>query len=157
MKKSILFFACLALVLCSCSSTKNVSYTEFTTVDTQPRLCAIPLVADLNVIGPRIAYSETVYVDFGKMNDFEIKNLIKELKDAALAHAIKAHKADVLASPQVSIESKAKSQLVVNVIGYPAVYKNFRSATPEDGWFIPEAAPVVKEEEAPLFGKKLKK
>ncbi len=159
MKKLPLFYACLALSLCSCTSLQTVAYSEYATVDPQASMYAVPLVADLEVSDTRITYQETVYTDLSNLSQPAAQNLLNNLKNSVLLHAIKAHNADVLVLSQVEAENQGLTQVVVKVTGYPAVYKNFRNATKDDEWFIPVQAPVKQDASASapkglkLFGK----
>jgi hypothetical protein len=116
---------------------------------------AVPVVADLNVSETRIKYTETVSVNLSKLNQLEVNNLLKDLKDAALAHALKAHNADVFVQPQISAENKGQTQIIIEIVGYPAVYKNFRSATPNDDWIINVTRENQQEDASKVQGLKL--
>lgn len=99
-------------------------------VEPQHQVVTVPIVADLEVLSTeKITYSET----FTKAN----LNNIESYKYVVLAHAIKQYNADLIigAIYDVNYNSKGRT-LEVIVTGFPAKYKEFRKATPEDQWFL---------------------
>lgn len=156
MKKSILFCGLVALV-CSCSAPKatTYSYSEYKSVNPSTAVYAVPTMADLVVTGEKITYGERINKNITTLTDAEVEALASSEKETVIANACKANNADVIVAPNVSITTDASHNLVIVVTGYPAVYKNFRTATPADTLFInsttaPAAAAPVKNAIDPL-------
>lgn len=156
MKKSILFLGIVALV-CSCSAPKatSYSYSEYKAVHPSPSVYAVPTMADLVVSGEKITYGERISKDITQLTDAEVEALASREKETVIANACRTNNADVIVAPNVSITTDASNNLVIVVTGYPAVYKNFRTATPTDTVFInsttaPAAATPVKKAFNPL-------
>lgn len=85
-----------------------------------PGVMHTPVMADLIVKEEKV---EATTESGGKTMD--------ELKQEALQSAITKSNADVLVEPRYSTETK-NGRTSVTVKGFPANYKNFRSATPSD-------------------------
>ena len=137
MKKIILFFS-TATLICSCSVPKatSYSYSEYKTAMPSPAVYAVPTMADLVVSSEKITYGERINQNITTLTDAEVEALASREKETIIANALKANNADVLVAPNVSIETDANKNLVIIVTGYPAVYKNFRSATAADTLFM---------------------
>jgi hypothetical protein len=84
------------------------------------------------------------------LTDAEVEALASREKETVIANAVKANNADVLVAPVVNITTDANNNLVIVVTGYPAVYKNFRTATAADSIFMKNVQPVVKQEKKTL-------
>ncbi|MBO7457867.1 MAG: hypothetical protein J6T80_01260 [Paludibacteraceae bacterium] len=158
MKKTILLCSFAALVLCSCSSIQTVSYSEYRTVEPTQSMHAIPLVADLQVSDTRMSYTEKVIIKDKKPSEQKIAGMIAEIKSTVLSHAIKYFNTEVMVAPIIDIQKEGTNALVVIVTGYPATYKNIRSATKDDSWFVTigepkEEAPAPDNKKFKLFGK----
>ena len=159
MKKLTFFCALVALLFSSCSSVKTISYSETRSVEPTQTIFAVPLVADLQISGTRIEYSENVSVNIEEMNASEVKSFIENLKNSVLARAIKKYNADVMAAPLFEFHNEGGKCIMITLTGYPATYKNFRSANKDDSWFIHVEAPAQKGTEGipsrkfKLFGK----
>jgi hypothetical protein len=151
MKKSILFLGVVALV-CSCSTPKatSYSYSEYQTITPAPSVHAIPVMAELEVSSERITYAERINKNIKTLTDAEVEALASREKETVIANAVKANNADVLVAPVVNITTDANNNLVIVVTGYPAVYKNFRTATAADSIFMKNVQPVVKQEKKTL-------
>lgn len=80
----------------------------------------IPVVADLDV---KPKDSATL--------SFSANGNMADMKNEVVALLLNNHKADVLVSPSYDIETLG-NRTTVTVYGYPATYKNFRSAKPSD-------------------------
>ena len=148
MKKQTLFFAAMALVFCSCSVQKSVStlsYSEYRTDE----LNIVPLVAELNISGKRIEYSEKISVDFEELSPKEAKNLVEELKGNVLYHAIKKYNADIMVTPLTNVIKEGNGTLIITITGYPATYKNIRNATKDDTWFVEVGKPAQSNDQQP--------
>ena len=157
--KKILFF-CLMAFACSCSAPKatSYSYSEYKTITPAPSVHAIPVMAELEVSSERITYAERINKNIKTLTDAEVENLASREKETVIANAAKTNNADVLVAPLVNITTDVNNNLVIIVTGYPAVYKNFRSATATDSIFMnaKNAEPVEKKSLNPfdLFKKK---
>ena len=151
--KKILFF-CLVAVVCSCSAPKatSYSYSEYKTMFPAPSIYAVPVMAELEVSSERITYAERINKNIKTLTDAEVENLASREKETVIANAAKTNNADVLVAPLVNITTDVNNNLVIIVTGYPAVYKNFRSATAADSIFMnaKNAEPVEKKSLNPL-------
>jgi hypothetical protein len=139
LKKCFLYAGLVLSVALTACSSKTYSYSEFRTTQPAQSVHAVPVVADLEVSQERITYSERLGVKVSDLSDAELKNLVETEKQVVMSNAMKAHKADVLVAPLVDILTDGNNQLVLTITAYPAKYKNYRSATKEDTWFIPVA------------------
>lgn len=149
MRKLLGLCAGMALILCSCSTVKTITYTESRTLEPTSSIHAVPLIADLQVSETRISYAENVSADLSSLSEAEARRLTDELKATVLANAVKKHNADVLVLPVVEVQGNGLTQMTITVTGYPAVYKNFRNASKDDLWFIEVAKPIQVETVAP--------
>lgn len=121
MKKIIVASAIVAIALSSCTSLRQTASTRDVTAPV-----AAAALADFEVSSEKITYT---YVPTRKVRKSGLTNCI----NAAISEALKANgNADVLIETQQAIvqrtgifAGKIKS---VTVTGYPAKYKNFRSA-----------------------------
>lgn len=147
MKKSILFLAVVALV-CSCSVPKasTYSYSEYQTITPAPTVHAIPVMAELEVSSERITYAERINQNIKLLTNAEVEALASRERETVIANAVKANNADVLVAPVVNITTDANNNLVIVVNGYPASYKNFRTATAADSIFMKNTQAVEKKE-----------
>ena len=147
MKKSFLFLGIVALV-CSCSVPKatGYSYSEYQTITPTPSVHAIPVMAELEVSSERITYAERINQNIKLLTDAEVEALASRERETVIANAVKANNADVLVAPVVNITTDANNYLVIVVNGYPASYKNFRTATAADSIFMKNTQSVEKKE-----------
>ncbi|MBO4634277.1 MAG: hypothetical protein J5669_02770 [Bacteroidales bacterium] len=137
MKKVVLV---LALVLVSLAgfaqkrtTSVEVDYMEASARYLEPAqsVIAIPLVADLKVLGGQITYTEKeAFKDYPVTED--LVSLMPNFKKIALCRAARHYKADMIIGATVDIVTNADGRLEITIIGYPAVYSNFRNATAED-------------------------
>ena len=151
--KKILFF-CLMALACSCSAPKatSYSYAEYKTMSLAPSVYTLPMIAELQVSGERITYAERINKNIQTLTDAEVEILASREKETVIANAAKTNSADVLVAPLVNITTDVNNNLVIVVTGYPAVYKNFRTATAADSIFMnaKNAEPVEKKSLNPL-------
>lgn len=126
----------LSVVMTACSVKKTYSYSEYRIEQPTQSVYAVPVVADLEVAQERISYSERLGVKVSDLSDSELQSLVEKEKSLVMNNAMKAHSADVLVAPLVDIQTDMNNQLIITVSAYPAKYKNYRSATKEDEWFI---------------------
>lgn len=121
-KYSLLFLIALTLSLGAC---KMTSQTTVTTDVEGPTVIQKPVVADLEVKEERISGTATA----------KGSTPLGEMKQMAISDALTKAKADVLVEPRYEV-TKSFSKITVNVTGYPATYKNFRSMEAQDTIFI---------------------
>ncbi|MBO4340735.1 MAG: hypothetical protein J5835_04850 [Bacteroidales bacterium] len=160
MHKKLIFLATLSLcffgVLASAQTTTtgiSVSKFEATSVECQPKMMTIPLVANLVVTKQTsVTFSSkgTISVPrrYNTQTDAayleEIRNTINyritELKAKALFEFAEQENADVIVSPVYSVTTESSNASVINVVikikGFPAKYTNIRSVTPEDNILV---------------------
>ena len=140
MKKIIFFFGAVVLI-CSCSVPKatSYSYSEYKTISPSQSVYTVPVIADLDVAKESITYAERINKNITTMTDAEVEALASREKEVVVANAAKANKADVIVAPTINITTDVNKNLVIVVTGYPAKYKNFRSATEADKWIVESA------------------
>jgi hypothetical protein len=100
------------------------------TTDINGGVISTPVLADLNVTGPKV----TGMADYSGAT-----NSVGYVKGLAVADALKNSNADVLVEPSFDIKITPElfvADIKVTVTGYPATYKNFRSATAADSTII---------------------
>lgn len=138
MKTKLFLFALLAALLSSCAAKKATNYTavEYRTIEPTQAVYTAPLIADLKVSETRISYAERINVKVNSKTDAEIQAIAEKEKQVVINNAVKSNNADVLVAPIVEIQTDANMYLVISVTGYPASYKNYRNATPEDSWIL---------------------
>ena len=140
MKKFIFFFGAAALI-CSCSAPKatSYSYSEYKTISPSQSVYTVPVIADLDVAKESITYAERINKNITTMTDAEVEALASREKEVVVANAAKANNADVIVAPTINITTDVNKNLVIVVTGYPAKYKNFRTATEADKWIVESA------------------
>lgn len=99
-----------------------------------------PVMADLEVSDQKVTHTEKDAFAAIKITETVINNMA-EFKKIALSRAAKAHNADVLIGTIVEVSTNNK-RLVITVSGYPAFYRNFRSATINDTELVKAALSV---------------
>jgi len=133
MKKVI--FLVGAVVVCamffsSCSSTKVSSFTmaPYRNV-TGIGVVNVPTLADLEVSQEKVFETLPIKVEAvdGMISGATIENSINK----AISELLLKKNADVLVQPIIKTEVKGRT-INVEVSGYPATYKNFRSMTTKD-------------------------
>jgi len=111
------------LLLSSCATVSKVE-TAKTLEIYGPGVIQNPVIADLDVQDKKVRGTAT-----GPRSSAEwVRNM-------ALVNAIKAANADVLVAPVYEMET-VRRQTTVTVTGFPATYKDFRSATVADSSLI---------------------
>ncbi len=141
--KKLFYFSAVLLVLSttSCSLFKGSSSdTTYIHKEAQIRVSepgvttlTTPLVADIEVVSQKriepFVYNSTVKAADCKGN----VKLVEQEKTFAIAAACMKYNADILVGQLISVDTDARTGcLVVTVVGYPAIYKNFRNATEKD-------------------------
>lgn len=135
MKKLLLIFLLTALLAYSCTTVRE-GYTARET-DIITSVIQIPVVVDLIVDSVKVVgVSESSLKNFSDISD---------MKNMALADAIIKAGCDVIISPVYETKI-SKTAVTVNVTGYPAKYRNFRSITSDD-------IPLIDAEKARILGK----
>lgn len=87
-----------------------------------------PMIADLEVIGGSVSYTETEAFKNYEVTE-ELIPLVPGFKRIALSRAARAHKADVIIGAMVDVITNEDGRLEITITGYPARYTNFRNAT----------------------------
>lgn len=139
--KKVLFFILAALTFVGCAAPKatSYSYAEYRTISPSQCVFTAPVYADLDVNPTRISYAERIEKDITKMTEAEVEKMVSSEKETVIANAVRANKADVLVAPIISVQTDVHHFVVIVVEGYPAVYKNFRSATEQDSWVLEQS------------------
>lgn len=111
----------------------SVDYMESSARYLEPsqNIMTTPMIADLQVIGGSISYTETEAFKNYEVTEALI-SLIPGFKSIALSRAARAHKADVIIGAMVDVITNEKGRLEITITGYPARYTNFRNATNDD-------------------------
>ena len=113
--KKIIFSASLAAALTIASCSSVVKDNTLKAVQLQPKVQGVDMVAELEVADKKVigkAYGKAVFKDY--------------LEKEAIAEALKKVDADVLVGASFFYEYVNNKELTVNVVGYPAKYKNFK-------------------------------
>ena len=147
MKKSIILIAATA-VMASCSvqpmpqTIISYDYQESSVRILEPEQAMLlsPVMADLEVSNKKVVHTERDAFANIEIAPDVIKN-ISEFKKIALSRAAKAHNADVLVGTIIDVVTK-NQRLEITVSGYPAYYRNFRSATMADTELVKAALSV---------------
>ena len=133
MKKVFLAVIAIATTLVSCSTVSTtIDYMESSARILEPEhnMILTPLIADLDIVGEKISYTEKEMFA-GLEVSYELLQNLPELKKIALSRAAKAHNADIIVAPSIDIVTK-NNRLEVTVTGFPAKYAKFRNANEQD-------------------------
>lgn len=111
----------------------TVDYMESSarSLDPTQTVMTTPMIADLEVIGGQISYTETETFKNLEVTESLIK-LVPTFKKIALCHAARAYKADMIIGAMVDVVTNKDHRLEITITGYPARYVNFRNATDSD-------------------------
>ena len=123
-KQMFLLLACGALAFSSCSTMRQ-STSSSVAIDAS--VYQYPTVADLDVrpkVEKTVEWSWYLF-KFGRPS-LELR------KSNLMADVVKENGADVLLEPQMRYTKRPFGRRTLTVTGFPAVFKNFRMATPED-------------------------
>ena len=101
-----------------------------------------PMIADLEVVGGSISYTETEAFKNYEVTE-ELIQLVPGFKRIALSREARAHKADVIIGAMVEVITNENGRLEITITGYPARYTNFRNATSEDMDLVKKGQTVV--------------
>ena len=154
MKKILLSAALITLVVAQSFAKppqQQVDLTKETTVsvltyfeasarnlETTANAINLPIIAEIQVMQKRIMYTETdafkntSVTEVVRHNGNNMKNAMAEYKRIALAKAANANNADLIFGATFMVETTADNHFAITVTGYPAVYKNFHTATAKD-------------------------
>lgn len=122
---------CLAAALCGLLSTTSCSTlrkSSSTALPIESSVRQYPTVVDLEVKGEKISKK----VEWGFVPFNLGQPSLSNRKQNLVADAIKEQEADILLEPQITYTKVSFGQRTLTVTGYPATFKNFRKATPED-------------------------
>lgn len=122
--KNILFFL-ISLLLISCSASMRTNTSKGTDIQNFGVIQKL-VIADLDVKETKITGSATSI-----LTTSITKQSLQDVKNMALADALKKANADILIEPIFDI-AMAGNKIAVSVTGYPATYKNFRPITEDD-------------------------
>ena len=111
----------------------------------------LPLVAEIQVMPQKIVYVETeafkkkTVTEVIRQYGEKLKTVgLAEYKRLALANAANAYNADMIVGATFVIETTDDNHFSVKVTGYPAVYKNFHTATPKDAELLKLMEPYMQ-------------
>lgn len=135
----------VAALLTSCTmqqSTTSYAYQESSVRILEPEQSMLlsPVMADLEVSEHKVSHIEKeAFADI--IITPQVITNISEFKKIALSRAAKVHNADVLVGTIIDVVTK-NNRLEITVSGYPAFYRNFRSATAADAELVRAALSV---------------
>ncbi len=121
----------VALILSSCAVTNTTHMAK--TLDIKSEVIQMPTVVELDVSKQREASDVFKWTNCAFSSQKRIG--VKEKTNEAIAQILDKTNADVLLEPKVSIDRRIgafSSKYTLSVSGYPARYKDFRTATIED-------------------------
>lgn len=142
--------AILTAILAACtiasaqSRTDRVEYQESSARNLEPQQSVMitPMIADLQLISDKIAYTETEAFAKYPVSQAIVK-LVPEFKKIALSRAARAYKADAIVGATIDVITNAEGFLEITISGYPAKYVNFRNARLEDVELVAKAKAVT--------------
>ncbi len=113
--------------------TEKVEYQESSarTLEPEHQMLLTPHVADLEVSAKRVVYTEVDAFANIPLTPEVLKG-ISGFKKIALSKAVHAHNADVMVGTTIDVITNSKGCLEITITGYPAYYRNFRTATMSD-------------------------
>lgn len=155
MKKILVITALLAACAVAAAQTKaGVDYKESSARNIEPvhSVMILPLIADLEVIGSRISFTETEAFSQYSVTP-ELVKYVPDFKKVALSRAAKAHGADAIIGATVDVITNSSGRLEITITGYPAVYRNFRNATLEEINIVQSGMAVMSGRESDVLTK----
>jgi len=120
--RNIILLSVIAVGMSSCSTIRR---STVSTADVFTTVVQYPTVADLDVMNK---VEKTMTWTF---NPLKLENLAQN-KTNLQADLLREVNADVLLEPQFIYTKVPYGERTLTVTGYPAKFKNFRKATPED-------------------------
>lgn len=120
-KKVLILMSFALLILSSCTPQVFKGFQGYKSITGTENLLYTPTIADLEVKPDKIEGISELNLTNGVVGNVE------NLKENAVSDALRKSKADVMIEPRYEIINSS-SKTTVNVIGYAAYYKNFRTA-----------------------------
>lgn len=120
-KKTLISVSVATLFLSSCTPKITKGFQGYKSITGTENLLYTPTIADLEVKPDKIEGTSEVILTNGVVGNIE------NLKENSVSDALRKSKADVMVEPRYEIINST-SKTTVNVIGYAAYYKNFRTA-----------------------------
>ena len=116
----------------SCGTMRSTSTTRTArTLEIESDIQQLPTVADL-VVDTVLAKNDTSWTNIS----FKHVMLKSEMRKVLLGEMLENTNADVIVQPREKVQTKVyhpfKQSYTMQVVGYPARYRNFRTATEED-------------------------
>lgn len=116
----------------SCGTMRSTSTTRTArTLEIEADIQQLPTVADL-VVDTVLAKNDTSWTNIS----FKHVMLKSEMRKVLLGEMLENTNADVIVQPREKVQTKVyhpfKQSYTMQVVGYPARYRNFRTATEED-------------------------
>ena len=116
----------------SCGTMRSTSTTRTArTLEIEADIQQLPTVADL-VVDTVLAKNDTSWTNIS----FKHVMLKSEMRKVLLGEMLENTNADVIVQPREKVQTKVyhpfKQSYTMQVVGYPARYRNFRTATKED-------------------------
>lgn len=133
---SICWALCGLLSVTSCSTLRKSSSTAF---PIESSVQQYPTVVDLEVKAGKI----NKQVEWGFVPFNLGQPSLENRKQNLLADAIQEQEADILLEPQIVYTKIPFGKRTLTVTGYPATFKNFRKATPEDLEALKAVSPLA--------------
>lgn len=133
MKIKLLAIILLVGSLYSCSSIQKTS----TVARVETSVLQYPTVTDLTVSPEKVEKSETWEFHWFEGQSDKVR------KENLMADLLKETGADVLLEPNFKVEKHFLGPTKITVTGYPAKFKDFRKATPEDIQALRTAYPYL--------------
>ena len=129
------------------------TYAEATGRNVEPSSNAVnlPLVAEVQVLPTKIIHVETDAFKNISVSEAvrrygeKFKTIgIAEYKRIALARAANANNADLIVGATFEVETTEDNHFSIKVVGYPAIYKNFHTATKKDAEILEMMNPYIQ-------------
>ena len=114
---------CGLLLVSSCTTLKKTATTAYV----ENNFLQHPVVVN-TIIKEKVTATKTWY--WKPFHWGELK--YESAKGNLVAETLKEHEADVLLEPQFIFTRTPFGERVLTVTGFPAIYKDFRNATPQD-------------------------
>ena len=138
----VISFLLLAAHLSSAQTLESkINYKESSARTLEPNnyIFAAPLIADIQIVGDRITYTEkAAFSDY--IVDENILTYISEFKKVALGRALQEYNADALVGTLFNVITNENGHIEISVSGYPAKYTNFRNVTTSELSLLRDAA-----------------
>lgn len=149
--KNSLFIVAVAIAMTSCAvqsqtppMPSNVEHAYYESsvriLEPEQSMLLSPVMADLEVSKTKVVHTEKAAFADIRITQAVIANM-SEFKKIALSRAAKAHNADVLVGTIIDVATVNK-RLEITVSGYPAFYRNFRTATVKDTELVKAALSI---------------